>query len=270
MRVHIKHISTRNSAFQHLEVIRRNRSKRTKFREVLIEGVLPINLAIESNIDIKSIYFTDYNGLSDWAKDIIRTHPRAEPFSLTASLMKEISEKEDTSEVMILADQSYHEIDRIDGRKFVLLDRPSSPGNFGTIVRTCESFGIDAIIVSGHGIDPYDSKCISASRGTIFSIPIIKVPSNTEIAAFTQARSGDPGFHVYGSSARGELDIRDATPTEGFLLIIGNETTGMAPYFHELADSVLTIPIHGHASSLNIACATSILLYELTRPIRDL
>ena len=260
----VKYISKRNSAFQRLEVIARNRAKRTRYGEIFVEGVIPINLCVESRLHIKGIYFTDYEMLSDWAKRIISRNADAELFSLTPALLGEVSEKEETSEILVVAEQPRYDARKVATDRIVILDRPSNPGNFGTIARTCDSFGIDAIFISGHGVDPYDAKSIAASRGTVFTVPIIKIDSNDELSELINLKKLASSFTVYGSSADGEVELRSAPVADRFALVVGNETTGMTPFLHALADYVLKVPILGHATSLNIACATSILLYELT------
>jgi tRNA G18 (ribose-2'-O)-methylase SpoU len=258
-----KYISSRNNIYQHLEVVKRNRAKRTKFGEVAVEGVLPINMCISNHIFIKQIFFADFGNLSKWAKDLIAEQPQAKLFSVSSELMSEISDKDAESEIIILAKQPEYDIKHIELNRIVILDRPSNPGNFGAIVRTCNSFNIDAIFISGHGIDPYDSKSITASRGTVFTLPVVKLNSNSELSAILGDRKQLSDFVVYGSSARTGVDLRTAKKSDHFALIIGNETTGMTPFLKDLADLILRIPIYGDTTSLNAACAASILAYEL-------
>ncbi len=260
----IRRVSSWNAALQHLEVVRRNRKKRTKFKEIAIEGVIPINLCLANHIPVLQIFFSDYDSLSDWAMGVIEKLPRAELFSVAAELMSAVSDKSDGSEIVILARQPEHDIGKNPLNRIVILDRPSSPGNFGSIVRTCESFSIDAVFVSGHGMDPYEPRSISASRGTVFSLPIVKLGSNSELEALLARCKEDPEFVVYGSSAKSGVDLRTVRRAHRFALIVGNETTGMTPYLKELADVMLQIPMRGMATSLNIACAASILVYELS------
>ena len=264
MKRKLHHVSSRNNAYQHLEVIKRNRAKRTRFGEVAVEGVLPINLCISNQIPVKQIFFSEYDNLSQWAKDVIEGQPEAGLFSVSSDLMSEISDKEAESELIIVAQQPQYDIDRMSLDRVIVLDRPSNPGNFGAIVRTCDAFSMDAVLISGHGIDPYDPKSITASRGTIFSLPIVKLPSNKELAAILDNRKQRSDFVVYGSSARTGVDLRTAERSDHFALIIGNETTGMTAYLKELADIILRIPMHGDATSLNAACAASILVYKLS------
>ena len=65
----------------------------------------------------------------------------------------------------------------------VLFDRPTSPGNIGSIIRSADAFGADGMIVTGHAADFYDSKCVRASTGSIFALPTVRVPSHREVMA---------------------------------------------------------------------------------------
>ncbi len=262
----IHKISSRNNAYQHLEVVKRNRSKRTKFGEMVVEGVMPINLCISNGIVIKQVLFSDRGSLSQWAKRLIGGQPQAEIYSVAPQLMAEITDKDEDPEIIVLAAQPDHSIRQLQLDRILILDRPANPGNFGATVRTCNAFGIDAVFLSGHGIDPFDAKSIAASRGTVFSLPIIKLKSNAELETILAIKNQDPRFSVYGSSAQDGTESGTIVPPDRFALVIGNETTGMTPFLKGLADTMLRIPIVGDASSLNAACAASILLYELTTP----
>jgi len=231
----------------------------------VVEGVVPINLCVANGLLVRQIVFADYHRLSQWAKNLIEEQTQAELYSVTPGLMAEISDRDEGSEVMILAKQPEYDAGLLRLNRMLVLDRPSNPGNFGAIVRTCNSFGVDAIFISGHGIDAYDPKSITASRGTVFSLPIVKLGSRRELETILNTRRRSPGFSVYGSSARAGVDLRSVGESHQFALIIGNETTGMTPYLRSVSDTILRIPIHGEASSLNAACAASILLYELSK-----
>jgi 23S rRNA (uridine2479-2'-O)-methyltransferase len=146
------------------------------------------------------------------------------------------------------------------------LDRPSSPGNLGAIIRSCNAFGIDAVLLTGHSVDAYDPKTITASRGTVFTVPVIPLESNAQLQKLLiELKAMHHHFRVYGSSAQYGHDLRTMRLTPNFGLIIGNETHGMSDFLKSHCDDVLSISMHGAASSLNVACATSIMLYELTK-----
>src|SRR5947209_7415702 len=93
-------IRSANNDFQHAEVLRRNRQKRQHFREFFLEGVRPINLALEHRWDIEAWYYAPDRGLSDWAKDILTARPARTHFELTSELLAALSGKSEPSELM--------------------------------------------------------------------------------------------------------------------------------------------------------------------------
>jgi 23S rRNA (uridine2479-2'-O)-methyltransferase len=258
-------IRTRNATFQHVETLKRNRAKRTSTGELVVEGVIPIDLCLARGIEIRMIFGRRRSVLSRWGLAVIDRLPGAELYELSDELMAELSGKEDPSEIILVALQPRHDLADLALDRIVVLDRPSNPGNLGAILRSSNAFGVDAVVITGHGSDPYDPKCITASRGTVFSLPVTAAESNAALDDLFARMRAKPGFTVYGSSANGSIELGAVPRSARWALIIGNETFGMSERLRELAEVTLTIPMHGDASSLNVACATSILLYELTK-----
>ena len=97
----------------------------------------------------------------------------------------------------------------------------------------------------------------------------MRVSSHNDLLPWLdELRRALDGFHIVGSSARATLDIADHDFSGPTVLVVGNETWGMSAAYRELCDVVVTIPIHGSATSLNVSCAASIMLYEVDRQRR--
>jgi TrmH family RNA methyltransferase len=102
--------------------------------------------------------------------------------------------------------------------------------------------------------------------GALFTLPVTTAPSCKEIKEWVeQARSEGYPYQIIGSSGKAEQVIFDVDMTKPTVLILGNETVGMSQGYWEICDSVVKIPIGGALSSINVSCAASILLYEVTR-----
>jgi tRNA G18 (ribose-2'-O)-methylase SpoU len=260
-------ISKKNDIFQLLETYKRNRAKRTKAKKMFVEGVIPINLLLQYSHDIEALIYDSSRQLSDWAKEVIIKSGTKWIYELSRDLMEELSDKDNPSELIALANQpnlTLKALNKAGLKRMIILDRPSNQGNLGAIIRSCDAFDIDLILISGHSVDPYDPKTISSSRGTVFKIPLIKLGSNNQLTELARELRKNHNFLFYGTSAKGTKDIRmGLTKTQPMALIIGNETTGMNEFLFELSDEVLTIPMMGAATSLNIACAASIMIYEM-------
>ena len=146
----------------------------------------------------------------------------------------------------------------------VVVDRPGSPGNLGTLIRSCDAFGVAGVIVTGHGVDLYEPATIRASVGSFFSVPCIALESHREVAEWVgELRGSYSGLTVVGTSARASSELRDFHWGTEVVLLVGNETNGLSHAYREMCDDIVRIHMRGTATSLNAAVATSIVLYKL-------
>ncbi|KAF0108226.1 MAG: tRNA/rRNA methyltransferase (SpoU) [Anaerolineaceae bacterium] len=262
-------IRTENSDFQTLETLRRNRVKRNRSGEFFVEGVRAITQAVANQWEINALVFSREKRLSDWAEGILQKANAKKHFELPLRLMEKLSDKEDASELIALVGMPADELSRIPLRENMLalvLDRPASPGNLGAIIRSCDALGVDGVIVTGHAADLYDPETIRATTGSFFSVPTVRLPSHKELIPWLDGlKQRFSGLRVVGTSAKAKIPIHEHDFTLPTLLLVGNETNGLSDAYQALADAMVTIPMFGSATSLNIACAASVLLYEATR-----
>lgn len=263
-------ISSRNARFQVWEALLTNRNKRLRAGEFLVQGVRPISLAIEHGWTIRAFLYDSERGLSRWAGDLLQGNHGVERVSMAPELLAELGEKGETPpELIAVVEMPADELDRIKvGPDFlgVVFDRPTGPGNIGSIIRSADAFGADGVIVTGHAADVYDSKAVRASTGSLFAVPAVRVPSQREVMAWiSEQRAAGTPVVVVGTDEHGEADIFDFDLTRPTLLLIGNETSGLSAAWKELADHLVRIPMTGSASSLNAANAATAVLYEVSR-----
>jgi len=140
----------------------------------------------------------------------------------------------------------------------------SEPGNAGTLIRVADAMGADAVVLAGHSVDPYNGKCLRASAGSIFSLPVINEPD----AAAAVAAQSSAGLQVLATTVDGELSLDDAELTAPTAWLFGPEAHGLPPGLAAMADHRVHIPMPGRAESLNIASAASICLYQSARARR--
>lgn len=263
-------INTKNATFQKFEVLKFNRNKRFKYGEFFVEGVRNINEAIEKKWEIVSFIYSKDKKLSKWANDLLSRIRTKENYALSDSLMKEISSKEDTSEILAIVKMKQDELlMKFEGNPFIiLLDRPSNKGNLGTIIRSCDALGVDEIIITGHAVDPYEPDVISSTMGSFFSVPFARVSDNhTLFEYFNILKNQFPNLQLIGTTSHNQNVINELDFTAPTVLMIGNETTGLNNTLKEICDKLATIPMNSNssASSFNIACATTVFLYEVCR-----
>lgn len=259
-------VSTRNARFQQWQALLTNRTKRQRLGTFLVQGVRPITLAIERGWTVRSLLFDGDRELSGWARDVLGSVD-AQRFALTRELMAELGEKNADAPELIaelaLPDDDLARIPVPADFLGVVFDRPSSPGNLGSIIRSADAFGAHGVIVTGHAADPYDSAAVRASTGSLFALPTVRRSSPAEVLDWL--RDQDVPVRVLGTDERGDADVFDTDLTGPTLLLVGNETTGLSAGWREAVDRMVSIPITGSASSLNAANAASVVLYEAAR-----
>ena len=266
-------VYSRNALFQQMETVKRNREKRTKAKLFFLEGVHPIENAIRGGFEFSLIAYAGGKRLSGWAEDMIR---RANPDAvceMDADLHAELSDREEPCELIAMVKMREEPLEAIRARVsekknpfLVLFDRPASPGNLGTVIRSADAFGAAGVLTTGHAADFYDPQCVRASIGTLFNVPFAALENTAEALEFI--RSLPVPMPLVGTSAHGKSLIDEVDFTSPFVLLIGNETFGLSKAWKEACGTLAVIPIHGAASSINAGCAASICLYEVARQRR--
>lgn len=266
----IQPIRSRNDIFQLFETLRRNREKRTRTRLYFLEGVHPVEQAIAGGERFHAIAYADDKRLSGWAQDMIQRAAPEVLHPMPAALLAELSDRENPCELVCLIHQRTdgaarlrRAVEAAENPLVILCDRPNSPGNLGTIIRSADAFGACGVMVTGHSADCYDTQCIRASIGALFHLPFAAFDGPEQALQFL--RSLPVPLQIVGTSAKGTACLHEVDLAKPTVLIVGNETFGMSKAWKEAADLLLRIPIYGAASSLNVGCATSICLYEIAR-----
>jgi TrmH family RNA methyltransferase len=156
-----------------------------------------------------------------------------------------------------------------DPKLVVVLAHVRDPGNAGTVLRAADAAGADAVIVTDASVDVYNPKCVRASAGSLFHLPVV-VGARVEDAVKALR---DAGVRVLAADGAGDRDLD--TELDGNMLaapsawIFGNEAWGLPEETRALADAVVRVPIHGRAESLNLAAAAAVCLYASARAQRS-
>ena len=266
----IQPLRARNDVFQLYETLGRNREKRSRTGLYFLEGVHPVEQAVAGGEKFVSIGYDEGRRLSGWARDMIEAARPECLHPMPGEMLAELSDRENPCELVCVARQ------RTDGENrvrraaeeaknplLVLCDRPSSPGNLGTVARSADALGACGVMTTGHSADFYDPQCIRSSIGTVFHVPFCGFGGCEDAVRFIRALPGD--IRIVGTSAHGTALLNEADLSGPTVLIVGNETFGMSRAWKEACDLLLRIPIYGAASSLNVGSAASICLYEIAR-----
>jgi tRNA G18 (ribose-2'-O)-methylase SpoU len=273
--VEILRVSKRDSAFQIILALKTNRSKRNELKEVFVEGTACIKNAVRAGKKFKSIIFRDYDGLSDWGKGLIADQPGARLLSFDEALYGEICDKSEPSEIVATVEKEDMELRdaRLSAAPFIIVvDRPSSHGNLGSMIRSANAFGADLLVTIGHGVDLFDPAAIRASIGGVFFGGACHEPSMKALSAWIEElRARYPKIAVIGTDSKAETPLpEDPGISRPAILLIGNEAKGLSVELKRIADKMTRIPMAGRMDSLNVACAASIIMYEVAgRKIRS-
>ncbi len=153
-------------------------------------------------------------------------------------------------------------------RLVVVLDGVADPGNAGTVLRTADAAGADAVVFAGGAVDPHNGKCVRASAGSLFHLP---VSCTASLSGSVELLRGC-GLQVLATSGAGESDLDDLAdggdldrPTAW---VFGSEAHGLDAAALASADRRVRVPLHGRAESLNLAAAAAICLYASARAHR--
>ena len=260
-------ITRENAEYQIIHSLKTNREKRNKLHEVFVEGIECIKQAVHSKIKITRIITADYEALSDWARELISSNNDAKIIEMAGPLYQSLCDKSNPSELLATVELSPWEIHDINTENpfIIVFDRPSDYGNLGTLIRSANAFCADGIFLVGHGIDMYESKVIRASLGSIFSTKIVQIQSLDILKNFIEAEKQKNNMTVIGTDSAGDTSIRNEKIKRPVMVIIGNEAMGMSVKLKDLCDKIISIPMGGIVNSLNVSCAASIIMWEITR-----
>lgn len=236
-------------------------SVRRERREFLVEGANAVTAALDTGRAAQVLVReTD----ADRFADLIA---RAEAAGLTvlpltaraADKLSETSTTPGIFAVCALLDADLGAVLDAAPRLLAVAVEMREPGNAGTLIRCADAMGADAVVLLGDSVDPHNGKCVRASAGSVFHVPVIR---ERDIPAGLHALRG-AGLTILATAADGELNLDAASGllTRPTAWLFGNEAHGLSDDVAATADHRVSIPIRGRAESLNLAAASAICLY---------
>ncbi|MGV9616901.1 TrmH family RNA methyltransferase [Nocardia xishanensis] len=272
-----RRVSTRNASVQVWQAYLNNRAKRHRDSRFLVQGVRPITQALANGWPLETLlYRLGAPDLSGWAREVLDTTDVPQ-VGLVPELMAELGEKASAvPELVAVAISRQAELETFepgepgeDPPVVVVFDRPNSPGNLGTLIRSADAFGACAVIVTGHGADQYDPQSVRASTGSLFAVPVYRAAGPAQVLEFRERQvARGISTRIVGTDEHGSHAVFDHDFTEATVLVIGNETSGMSAAWQDACDDLVSIPMGGTASSLGAPSAAAVALYEISRQRR--
>ena len=264
-----RRLSVANDEFQLAASLLTNRRQRTRQRRFVVQGVRGISVAVEQGWPIESLWYPVGGRLSDWARGLLESKVAGIHYEVEPALLAQLSEKENPAELVAIAEIPPDDLDRIPLRDDALIlafDRPTGPGNLGSVIRSAQALGAHGLVITGHAVDVYEPQTVRASVGALFALPVVRAGSMEEVQAWlARVRDDLPRLHVVGTSAKGDTAVAAVDFTRPAVVAIGNETRGQSVTWRELCDDLAVIPMAFETTSLNVAAAAAIVLYECRR-----
>lgn len=231
-----------------IKLIRSLQQKKFRVQEELfvVEGRKAVEEALSFSTRVQKVFTTDEVFAEKFNVPLI--HKRD---------MEQISSLTQPPGYLAVLKQKQMGLEEVSGSTFCIANAIADPGNLGTLIRTCEWFGIEALLLDEQCVDQYNPKVVQATMGSILRLPIASA-SSEEIIAFCNSKE----IPLLAADLNG-TPIHSFKAPEKWALVVGSESHGVSKQFIEAATSRLTIPSMGQAESLNASIAGGIAIYQL-------
>lgn len=227
-----------------------------------MEGIHHVGSAIEAGWEIENLIYAPDILTGDYAASLL-TEARCLGLTLqpvSAKVMDSLTVKDNPQGILALVRQrtlDFSDVTTI--RTGVALVSPQDPGNVGTILRTIDAVGADALFLLEGGVDLYHPTCVRASMGTLFWKPVIQAGFD-EFTDWVKNK----GLQLIGTSAHAKMDYHQLSlDNSPWILLLGSEQKGLSDEQVAACDMTVSMPMRGKVSSLNLSVAAGILLYSL-------
>jgi len=254
--------SKENNLFKNTKKLkeRKNRNKSNKY---VIEGVRLVEEAFKAKVSIDYLIVTKdgTEKLEQFLKSYITEDMRI--YEISDNLFKELICTETPQGILAVINMNRVPLEA-NGSFYLLCDKLQDPGNLGTIIRTAHAAGVQGIILTKGTVDIYNEKTIRSTMGSIFYIPIHYEDDNLSLVKHLK----EDGFNLVVTSLDTDKDFFEEDLRGKTILTVGNEGNGVSDEVLDLADTKVKIPMPGNAESLNVAIATSVIMYEKVRQDR--
>ena len=213
-------------------------------------------LATGSGPQIETLYLTA-NGRSKIEE--IADVSGFNTFDVSDEVMKEMSETITPQGILAICNIPRNDFSSIPlngSRKFIYLSEVQDPGNAGTILRSADAFGMDAVITSPGSVDMYSPKVVRSTAGSLWHIPVFESVAIQDLLAL--------GIKAFSLGALGTKTLSSFATTGDTVAVFGNEARGLSTAQEVAQIEVVSIPMPGNAESLNLSAAASIVMYHLS------
>jgi rRNA methylases len=226
---------------------------RTTYQKFLVEGASSVHDALVSQADIDFVCVSESYSFDMECKVPI--------YQVKDEIFEGMSCTKSPQGILACVTMRKQEILPKSDRFYLFCDEVNDPGNAGTIIRTADACGCDAVLFSKNSVDIYSDKTIRASMGSFFHVPVL---DNVEKDWLSDMKN--KGYRVAGGILDEDSEsYTQADFTAPIILVVGNEANGVSDTVKQICTQKVVIPIFGKAESLNVAVAAALLCYEVKR-----
>ena len=248
--------SKNNNLFKEIKKLK-EKKHRIKSNKYLIEGLRFVEEAIKSKVSIDSIIFTE--SFKEKNPDLfLKINENIKLIQMNEALLKQLCSTENPQGIVGVINMQNKELKS--GELVVLVGKVQDPGNMGTIIRSAHAAGAAGIVMTKGTVDIYNDKTLRSTMGSIFYIPIVEDDSLDFVKSLKKE-----GYKLVVSSLQGKNNFFEENLQGKVMIAVGNEGNGVSDEVYDIADIKVKIPMPGEAESLNVAVATSIMIYEKIR-----
>jgi TrmH family RNA methyltransferase len=242
----------------------RDRRDRDETDLFLIEGYRELKRAIDAGRVIQTLFYCPELFLGENEPELLK-QSEAELICCTSDVFAKISYRDRPDGMLAIAPQFHLRLSDLarkmpDNPFLVIAESIEKPGNLGTILRSCDAAGVDAVIVCDPTTDIHNPNVVRSSVGTLFTLPVLEADGEETLAFLRQHR-----IRIVAATPHATEIFTEADLTRPVAITVGTEQYGLSDHWMKMADCQVRIPMMGIADSLNVASATTLLLYEVVR-----
>lgn len=253
-----------NPKIKQIRALLQQRKARRETGLFVAEGIRHVGEAVQAGARLEYLCYAPERLTSEFATRLIEEQSGAGVpcLAVATEVFADLAEKDNPPGILAVVRQPNLKLEQVNPDRaawWVALVAPQDPGNIGTILRTIDAVGANGLLLLDQSADPYHPSAVRASMGTIFWYPVVQA-SFTEFASWAARHA----FTIYGTSAHASRDYRQVKEYRlPRTLLMGSERQGLTPEQMAACDELLSLPMKGHATSLNLAVATGVMLYAM-------
>jgi len=232
---------------------------RVASKKFIVEGLRAVEEVLASDWKPETVLVT--KSFADVHKELLRhiDEKNIPLYTITSRDLEAISDTEHAQGIVAIVHQRTYSVSLLENMQsgvVAAVDEITEPGNMGTIIRTCDWFGVDGVVVSTNSVEVFNPKVVRAAAGSIFHVPIATDVRLQSVLANLKSR----GFHLYVTVVDDGIDVTKAEWAEKAIIVFGNEARGVSEEIKNLADTKVFVPRIGRAESLNVGVACGVVL----------